>query len=62
MYILHSSGLMCIKDMSDDVLSSADLAFSTSGINGQEVQLSPKHAKITPANRAEYIKLAIKYR
>jgi len=48
--------------MSDDMLISADLSFSTSGIIGQEVRLSPKYSKITPDNRQEYINLAIKYR
>ncbi|KAF6037594.1 HERC2 [Bugula neritina] len=56
------TGLKCIKEMSDDMLISADLSFSTSGIIGQEVRLSPKYSKITPDNRQEYINLAIKYR
>ena len=53
---------MCIKEMSDDMLQSADLDFSTSGVTGQEVQLNPKYNKITPDNRQEYVRSAIKYR
>ena len=48
--------------MSDDMLQSADLDFSTSGVTGQEVQLNPKYNKITPDNRQEYVRSAIKYR
>jgi len=59
---LSHSGLMCIRDLDDEMLSSADLAFSTSGITGHEVQLSPKYGKITVANREEYVKLALNYR
>ena len=44
------------------MLQSADLDFSTSGVTGQEVQLNPKYNKITPDNRQEYVRSAIKYR
>ena len=60
--LLLIPGLMCIKEMSDDMLQSADLDFSTSGVTGQEVQLNPKYNKITPDNRQEYVRSAIKYR
>lgn len=53
---------MCIKEMNDEMLQSADLDFSTSGVTGQEVQLNPKYNKITPENRQEYVRSAIKYR
>ena len=62
LFVILIPGLMCIKEMSDDMLQSADLDFSTSGVTGQEVQLNPKYNKITPDNRQEYVRSAIKYR
>ena len=56
------TGLKSIKDMPDEMLSSADLGFSTSSITGQVVQLSSKYSRITPENKREYVSLAIKYR
>ena len=50
---------MCIKDMEEDALVAADLAFSTSSATGQEIQLSTTHTRITPTNRHDYVKLAL---
>nr|XP_022328228.1 E3 ubiquitin-protein ligase HERC2-like isoform X2 [Crassostrea virginica] len=52
-------GLIYIKDLTDDKL---EMPFSIPSSSGQEVQLSSKHSKITPANKLEYIKQAINYR
>ena len=56
------AGLMCIKDMDEEGLRSADMAFSTPSAAGHDVSLSSKHTKITTDNRAEYIRLALNYR
>ena len=53
---------MCIKDMDEEGLRSADMAFSTPSAAGHDVSLSSKHTKITTDNRAEYIRLALNYR
>lgn len=55
-------GLIYIKDLTDDKLQTVDMPFSIPSSSGQEVQLSSKHSKITPANKMEYIKQAINYR
>ncbi|KAK3100706.1 hypothetical protein FSP39_024049, partial [Pinctada imbricata] len=55
-------GLMCIKEMSDEDLRSADMPFSVPSSSGQEVNLTSKYSKITPENKAEYIKIAMNYR
>ena len=60
--MLYCLGLMCIKDMDEDALVAADLAFSTSSATGQEIQLSSTHTRITPANRQDYVRLALHYR
>ncbi len=53
---------MCIKDMDEDGLRAADMAFSTPSAAGHDVSLSSKHSKIATDNRAEYIRLALNYR
>lgn len=53
---------MCIKEMDDLSLRSADMPFSVPSSAGQEVQLSSKYCRITPENKAEYIRLAMEYR
>uniref|UniRef100_A0A2C9K806 HECT-type E3 ubiquitin transferase n=1 Tax=Biomphalaria glabrata TaxID=6526 RepID=A0A2C9K806_BIOGL len=55
-------GLMCIKEMEDDALRSAEMPFSIPSATGQEVHLSHKYSRITPENRAEYVKLAMEHR
>ncbi|XP_012936715.1 E3 ubiquitin-protein ligase HERC2 [Aplysia californica] len=55
-------GLMCIKEMEDDALRSAEMPFSIPSATGQEVHLSHKYSRITPENRAEYVKLAMDHR
>ena len=55
-------GLMCIKDMTDTALIAADMPFSTPSATGQEIQLSTKYNRITPENRAEYLRMALNYR
>ncbi|KAL3879973.1 hypothetical protein ACJMK2_032247, partial [Sinanodonta woodiana] len=55
-------GLMCIKEMSNEDLCSADMPFSVPSATGEEVNLSSKYSRITPENRMEYIKVAINYR
>ncbi|XP_074649618.1 E3 ubiquitin-protein ligase HERC2-like [Tubulanus polymorphus] len=55
-------GLMCIKDMDDEALRSADMPFSTPSSAATEVQLSSKYTRITPENRHEYVRLALNYR
>lgn len=57
-----TEGLIYIKDLTDDKLQTVDMPFSIPSSSGQEVQLSSKHSKITPANKMEYIKQAINYR
>lgn len=56
------SGLMCIRDMEEEALRAADMPFSTPSSAGHEVQLSSKYSRITPENRAEYLRLALNYR
>ncbi|XP_061183765.1 E3 ubiquitin-protein ligase HERC2-like isoform X1 [Saccostrea echinata] len=55
-------GLICIKDLTDEKLQAVEMPFSIPSSSGQEVQLSAKYSKITPANKVEYIKQAINYR
>ena len=57
-----SAGLMCIKEMSDEELSSAEMSFSVPSSSGQEINLMSKYSRITPDNKAEYIKMAMNYR
>ena len=57
------TGLMCIKDMDEEALRSADMPFSTPSAAGHECHLSTcKYRRITPDNRGEYIRLALSYR
>ena len=56
------TGLMCIKDMDEDMLRVADMPFSTPSAAGNEVTLTTKHTRITPDNRNEYVRLALNYR
>ncbi|KAK6172413.1 hypothetical protein SNE40_016067 [Patella caerulea] len=55
-------GLICIKEMDDEALKQADMPFSVPSASSQEIQLSSKYTRITPDNKAEYIKLAMNYR
>ncbi len=55
-------GLMCIKDMTEDALTAADMPFSTPSAAGHEVQLASRYSRITPENRNEYVRLALNYR
>ncbi|KAK7097783.1 E3 ubiquitin-protein ligase HERC2-like isoform X3 [Littorina saxatilis] len=55
-------GLICIKEMEEDQLRAADMPFSVPSATGLETHLSHKHARITPDNRSDYIKMAINYR
>ena len=53
---------MCIKEMEEEELRSADMAFSVPSSTGQEIHLSNKYSRITPENKSEYIRLAMNYR
>ncbi|KAL5011340.1 hypothetical protein ScPMuIL_009891 [Solemya velum] len=55
-------GLMCIKEMDDEGLRTADMPFSVPSATGQEVHLGSKYSRITPDNKADYIRLAMNYR
>ncbi|XP_059157195.1 E3 ubiquitin-protein ligase HERC2-like isoform X2 [Physella acuta] len=55
-------GLMCIKEMEDEALRGAEMPFSIPSATGQEAHLSHKYTRISPENRAEYVKLAMDYR
>ena len=57
-----SAGLMCIKEMDEEELRAADMAFSVPSSTGQEIHLSNKYSRITPENKSEYIRLAMNYR
>lgn len=57
-----SLGLMCIKEMEDEALHGAEMPFSIPSATGQEAHLSHKYTRISPENRAEYVKLAMDYR
>ena len=48
--------------MDDDSLKLAEMPFSIPSASGQEIHLSSRHTKITPENKAEYIRLAMNYR
>lgn len=60
----YVAGLLCIRDMEDDpkVFQTLELPFSTPSAKGHEVQLSSRYTRITPQNRAEYVKLALNFR
>ncbi|XP_058055381.1 probable E3 ubiquitin-protein ligase HERC2 [Anopheles bellator] len=60
----YITGLLYIRDVESDpkVFASIELPFSTPSAKGHEVPLSTKYNKITPKNRAEYVKLALNYR
>ena len=53
---------MCIKDMEEDALKTADMPFSTPSASGHEIQLSSKHQRITTENKVDYVRLALNYR
>lgn len=53
---------MFIKEMDDGSVQSAEMPFSIPSASGQEIHLSSKHSRITPENKAEYIRLAMNYR
>ena len=53
---------MCIKEMDEEELRAADMAFSVPSSTGQEIHLSNKYSRITPENKSEYIRLAMNYR
>ncbi|KAJ8297784.1 hypothetical protein KUTeg_024315 [Tegillarca granosa] len=55
-------GLMCIREMEDEALRAADMPFSVPSASGQEINLNSKYSRITPENKAEYIRLAMNYR
>ena len=57
-------GLMCIQQMEGDekTFTSLDLPFTTTSAAGHDVSLSPRHNRITMANRHEYVRLALNYR
>lgn len=55
-------GLMCIKDMDEEALRSADMPFSTTSASGHEFPLSTKYTRILHENRNEYVQLALAYR
>lgn len=61
-FLPFTSGLMCIKEMDDESLRVAEMPFSIPSATGQEVNLSLKYVRISPDNRAEYVKLAMDYR
>ena len=61
-YVCVCPGLMCIKEMSDTTLCTTDMPFSIPSASGDEVHLGTKHSRITPENRAEYIKLSMAHR
>ncbi|XP_065082582.1 probable E3 ubiquitin-protein ligase HERC2 [Ochlerotatus camptorhynchus] len=60
----YITGLLYIRDIEDDpkVFTTMELPFSTPSAKGHEVPLSTRFTKITPENRNEYVKLALKYR
>ena len=60
--LFFAVGILYIKDMDDEALKTADMPFSTPSSTGREIQLSTKYTKITPENRAEYVRLALHYR
>ena len=53
---------MFIKEMDDASLRSAEMPFSIPSASGQEIHLSSKYSRISPENKAEYIRLAMNYR
>ncbi|XP_071532835.1 E3 ubiquitin-protein ligase HERC2 isoform X2 [Panulirus ornatus] len=57
-------GLMCVQQMEGDekTFSSLDLPFTTTSAASHDVPLSPRHTRITMANRHEYVRLALNYR
>ncbi|XP_078045783.1 E3 ubiquitin-protein ligase HERC2 [Augochlora pura] len=57
-------GLLCIRDMDPDekVFQTLEMPFSTPSAVGHDVPLSNRYQKITPANKHEYVRLALNYR
>ena len=53
---------MCIKDMSEEALTAADMPFSTPSATGSEIQLNAKYSRITPNACNEYVPSALVYR
>jgi E3 ubiquitin-protein ligase HERC2 len=54
--------LVYIRNSSEEDLKALDLPFTTPSATGQEVQLSTKYKTVTPANRVEYVQMALRYR
>ncbi|XP_076028585.1 E3 ubiquitin-protein ligase HERC2 isoform X2 [Oratosquilla oratoria] len=57
-------GLMCVQQMEGDdkAFVSLDLPFTTTSAAGHEVSLSSRYTRVSPANRHEYVRLALNYR